>query len=162
MRDNEAIYKKYLEELRTKLIEEYKNLGLEASGEYERGLEYEIDKDVLRVEAPYHSWFMEHGREPSKKFPPREAIENWIEVKKGLPSIFRERKKQFAYLIARKIAKEGIKVPNKYNAGEAISKIVNEFLGKTVHEMLEELGHAYLRKIKSDILKEFENAKNYG
>ncbi len=162
MRDNEAIYKKYLEELKTKLIEEYKNLGLKASGEYERGLEYEVEDNVLRVVAPYHSWFMEHGREPSKKFPPRKAIESWIEVKEGLPPIFKEKKKQFAYLIARKIAEEGIKVPNRFNKGEVISKIVNEFLGKTVHEMLEEIGYAYLRKIKSDILKEFENVNNHG
>ncbi len=161
MRDNEAIYKKYLEELKTKLIEEYKNLGLKASGEYERGLEYEVEDNVLRMEAPYHSWFMEHGREPSKKFPPRKAIENWIEVKDGLPSVFKEKKKQFAYLIARKIAEEGIKVPNKFNKGEVISKIVNEFLGKTVYKMIDELGIIYLHKIKSDILKEFENVKSY-
>ncbi len=160
MRDNEAIYKKYLEELKTQLIEEYKNLGLKASGEYERGLEYEIEDNVLRMVAPYHSWFMEHGRHSSQKFPPRKAIEDWIEVKEGLPPVFREKKKQFAYLIARKIAEEGIRVPNSFNKGEVISKIVNEFLGKTVYRMIDELGIVYLRKIKSDILREFKNVKS--
>lgn len=157
MRDNEAIYKRYLEKLKTELIGEYQRLGLKASGDYGEGLEYEIEENVLRMVAPYHSWFMEHGREPSKKFPPRMAIERWIEVKRGLPAEFKEKKKQFAYLIARKIAEEGIKVPNTHNAGAVISKIVNEFFGKTVYDMLEELGLVYLRRIKSDILKQLKN-----
>ncbi len=151
--DNSEIYKKYLTELRARLIQKYKDLGLKASGEYEEGLAYEIDKNKLMVTAPYHSWFMEHGRAASAKFPPRSAIEEWIEVKQGLPPIFKEKKKQFAYLIARKIAKEGIKVPNKYNKGKVISEVVNEFLGETVQKMLNEIGENYFVKIKSDIIK---------
>ncbi len=158
MTNEKEIYAKYLNELKSKLIEKYKQLGLKASGKYEDELDYGIRDRKLTVTAPYHAWFMEHGRRPSKKFPPRKAIEDWIEVKKGLPPIFREKKKQFAYLIARKIAREGIKVPNHFNKGKVISDVVESFLGETVHKMLNELSFVFLRDIRSDILKSFPNA----
>jgi hypothetical protein len=95
---------------------------------------------------------MESGRDKGK-FPPRKAIEDWIEVKQGLPEVFREKKKQFAFLIARKIAKQGIVVPNEFNAGEVVSSVVNSFLGDDLNEMSEELGIIWLRRIQSDVVQ---------
>lgn len=150
----EELYAKYLERLRLKLIAKYEEYGMRASGAYADGLEAQATPNKLLMLGVHYSEFMEYGR-TAGKFPPRQAIENWIEVKKGLPAIFYEKKKQFAFLIARKIAKEGIVVPNSRNKGKVISAVVDDFLGNDIHEMITELGMIWLPKIKSDILEIF-------
>lgn len=152
--DREAIYKKYLELFKASLIENYQRLGLKASGEYEQSLYYTIEKNKLTMFGAKHSVFMELGR-GSGKFPPIKAIEDWIDVKKGLPSAFYEKKKQFAFIIARKIANEGITVPNQYNKGKAVSFPVELFLGETIYRMFEEIGDAYMRQF--DFESDFRN-----
>lgn len=141
-----------MERLKAELIANYDRLGLRASGKFERELEYEIRKDRLTMYSASHAVQMELGRRPGK-FPPISAIEGWIEVKKGLPAVFYEKKKQYAFLIARKIAEEGITVPNQYNEGEVITSVVNEFLGNTIFDMIEELGEVFLNRFdfQSDI-----------
>lgn len=150
MTEKEQIYNKYLELLRLKLIAKYDELGLRASGDYEQELEPDVRGDKLIMYGAFHSQFMEHGRDAGK-FPPRKAIEDWIETKQGLPAEFREKKKQFAFLIARKIAKEGIKVPNEHNKGKVVSSVVDDFLANDINDMLEELGEIYLARIMIDV-----------
>jgi hypothetical protein len=152
---DEELYLKYLERLKLKLIVKYDELGLRASGKYADDLEAIATSKKMIMLGANHSQFMEYGRSAGG-FPPRSAIENWIETKKGLPEIFREKKKQFAFLIARKIATQGIKVPNERNAGGVVSKVVEDFLGNDIHEMIEELGTLWLPRIKLDILEIFK------
>ena len=149
--NKKEVYKRYLEALRVDLVKKYDELGLRASGKYSRELGAEVKGNRLIMWGSYHSIFMERGRRAGK-FPPRGVIERWIEQKRGLPSEFREKKKQFAFLIARKIAKEGIKVPNTHNAGKVISSVVDDFMGDKVYKMLEELGHGYVNEVRSDII----------
>jgi len=151
----EEIYLKYLEKLRLKLIIKYDELGLRAAGDYAEELEAQVTKTKMIMFGINYSQYMEYGR-LAGKFPPRQAIENWIEVKKGLPNIFYEKKKQMAFVIARKIAREGITVPNERNKGGVISKVVDDFLGNDIHEMIEELGMLWLPRIKSDVLEIFK------
>lgn len=151
MTEKERIYHKYLEALKVKLIAKYDALGLRASGRYAQELDCQACGDKLTVWAPVHAIFMEKGRRAGG-FPPRKAIAQWIEVKQGLPRVFKEKKKQYAFLIARKIAREGIRVPNAHNKGHVVSEVVEDFLGDQVHRMLDELGLVWLSRIKSDIL----------
>ncbi len=153
--EKEVIYAKYLEQLRLKLIAKYDELGLRASGKYADELEAEVKPNKLIMYGADHSYFIEHGRREGK-FPPRQDMLDWIETKRGLPTIFREKKKQFAFIIARKIAKEGIKVPNEFNKGKAISAVVDDFLANDIAKMLEELGDVFLASIKVDILNLFK------
>ena len=132
------IYNKYLDRLKEKLIAKYDELGLRASGKYADELESEIQEDTLIMKGANHSEFMEFGRN-SGKFPPINVIENWIEIKQGLPSIFKENKKKYAFIIARKIAREGIKVPNQFNKGDVISDVINSFLANDIEEMINEV-----------------------
>ncbi|MBA4155069.1 hypothetical protein [Flavobacterium sp.] len=155
--NKDAIYIKYLEKLRLKLVAKYDELGLRASGKYAEELEYKVIGDRLIMMGSFHSQFMEHGREPGK-FPPRSAILEWIETKDSLPNEFREKKDQFAFLIARKIANEGITVPNEYNRGAIISSVVDDFLGNDIRDMLDELGIVYLNRIKSDVVQLLKQA----
>lgn len=149
-KEKEIILTKYLERLRVKLIQKYDELGLRASGQYEDGLEPVVSGDSMIMWGAKHAWYMERGR--GKGFVSRKIIEKWIEVKRGLPSVFYEKKKQIAFLIARKITNEGITVPNKYNKGKVVDAVVNDFLGNDIYEMLEELGDIHRAQIESEIL----------
>ncbi|MEC4050657.1 hypothetical protein OX284_014555 [Flavobacterium sp. SUN046] len=155
MDNKDQIYYKFLERLRLKLIAKYDELGLRASGDYADELEAEVNPNKIIMWGASHSYYMENGR-GSGKFPPISAIEDWIDTKKNLPDVFREKKKQFAFLIARKIAKEGITVPNSFNKGNVISAVVEDFLANDIHEMLEELGDVFLARIKVDIIQLFK------
>ena len=145
------IYETYLEKLKNKFITKYDELGLRASGEFEDQLEGEVTKSSMIMWGAGHSYFMEKGRGPGG-WPPKKAIEDWIDVKQSLPPIFREKKKQFAFLIARKIATEGITVPNQYNRGKLIEDVVNEFLAEDIFDMLDELGDIFLSRIRADVV----------
>ncbi|MFC5046308.1 hypothetical protein ACFSTE_13275 [Aquimarina hainanensis] len=157
MKTKEEIYNKYLESLRVKIIAKYDELGLRASGKFERGLEKEIKGDTLTMWSEKHAIFMEHGRS-SGGFPVVSEIEEWIEVKDSLPIEFKENKRRFAFIIARKIAREGITVPNTYNKGEVISSVVKDFLADDLRKMIEELGDIYSRKAQSDVVELFKQA----
>lgn len=153
-KEKEIIMYKYLERLRVKLIQKYEELGLRASGKYQEQLEPEVSGSKMIMWGAKHAWFMERGR--GKGFVHRKIIENWIEVKRGLPSVFYEKKKQIAFLIARKITAEGITVPNQFNKGKVIESVVNDFLGNDIYEMLEELGEIYRAQIVSEVVEIFK------
>ena len=161
-----VVYLKYLEILRKKLIKKYDELGLRASGKYADELEPSILPNKMIMLGSLHSGVMETGRR-SGKFPPYnpatgtfDEIAEWIETKSGLPAIFKEKKKEFAFLIARKLANEGIKVPNTFNKGNVISAVVDDFLAVDIAKMLEELGDVWLITIKADILKLFKELQS--
>lgn len=156
-KDQRAIYDKFLEKLRLKFINKYEELGLRASGNFERSLEARVTYGSMAMWGAPHSYYMEHGR-GAGGWPPREAIEDWIDVKQGIPAIFKEKKKQYAFLIARKIAKEGIKVPNEHNAGKVIDDVVRDFLANDIYEMLQELGDIWLSQIKADVVGILRNS----
>lgn len=157
--NNRELYSKYLERLRIKLIQKYDELGLRASGKYEEALETEItgNGNTLIMWGANHAYYMEHGR-GTGKFPPRKAIEDWIERKQGIPQEWKDKKKQWAYVIARKIATEGITVPNEHNKGEVIQSVVDDFLANDLYEMLDELGIVWGKQIESDVINILKTA----
>jgi hypothetical protein len=162
MDQKEIIYQKYLSILKEKLIKKYDDLGLRASGKYADELEDQLSINKLVMLGSNHAGVMQTGR-AAGKFPPYnpqtgtfDEISEWIDTKSGLPSVFKEKKKQFAFLIARKIATEGIKVPNNFNKGGVIEDVVNDFLANDIAKMIEELGDVFLISIKADILKIFK------
>ncbi len=88
--------------------------------------------------------YVEYGRRPGK-FPPINKILNWIKVKPVIPRPMNGLKPptepQLAFLIARKIARDGIKAGNQFkealdmtwnrhynNISNAISKDLNEMV----------------------------------
>ena len=152
--NRKAIYTDYLERFKKDLIKSYDEMGLRASGKFAEGLHYEIKGNKLTMYGPKHSIFMENGRGPGG-FPPLKAIEEWIENKKGLPAIFVEKKKQFAFVIARKIAREGIHVPNAYNGGRVISDVAVLYLGEYLYKLLDEVGEEFMREV--DFESDFRN-----
>lgn len=159
-KDFEPIIQKYADEIVRKLILTYDEMGLRASGKFERELETQIYNGTkLVILGSQHSGAMESGIRPSKsKYGPVRAIRQWLDDKKNLPPSMLRDKKSMAFAIAKKIAKEGIKVPNQFNEGEVISKVINEFLAKDVYKMIDELGTIWLRRYSSTITNIFKAA----
>jgi len=151
--DKQKAYQEFMERFKQALIDNYDEYGLRASGKFEEGLKYKIKGDRLQMWAPFHSYFMESGR--GAGFVHSSIIEDWIDNKTGLPSNFYENKKQVAFLIARKITREGINVPNQHNKGAVISSVVNEFMGDPLRELLDEVGITFLRR--TDLFSDFYN-----
>jgi len=135
----------WVNKLKEDLIKEYNSLGLRASGNWEKSLvPFTTDTRVILYGAKY-SYQMENGRKPGK-YPPRKAIEDWID-KKGLT--YDIPKSSLAFLIQRKIGREGITVPNKYNSGGVISNVVTE---KRINELIEQIKMINVLQVSSDII----------
>ena len=95
------------------LIANYIRLGLRAFGEFEANTIAEATENSMEIKAPFHARMMENGRRKGK-FPPPAEILRWVRLGK-IQKKSDISDESLAYLIGRKIAREGIKVPNKYN-----------------------------------------------
>lgn len=161
MYENEL--RKFGNDTTNELIANYIRMGLRAFGEFERGLKSEVTDNKLTISAPYHARIMENGRGPGANprkrkngevignFPPPDEILAWVRlgkiVKRG--DITDE---QLAYLIGRKIAKEGIKVPNKYNIGSVISSVISD---TKIDSLIQEISDLTIKNIQVTVLKSF-------
>ena len=112
MQSVSEILQEEFELIRQDLIKKHNELGMKASGQFENELEvfYEESQDRFKtiVKGIDYTQQLQFGRKPGK-FPPIAQIEQWIKDK-GISFVERDIKlKQLAYLIARKIAREGTK-----------------------------------------------------
>jgi len=87
--------------------------------------------------------YVEYGRRPGK-FPPINKIINWIKVKPVIPRPMNGLKPptepQLAFLIARKIARDGIKAGNQFK--EALDMTWNRHYNEISNAITEDLNQA--------------------
>ena len=79
---------------------------------------------------------LEKGRGPNKGGSGgglRAGIEKWVDAKPITPFDPKMTKDQLVFLIVRKIAREGIKVPNRYNPGNVISDVITDDLIRQIN-----------------------------
>lgn len=148
----ETIFYKYFDLLKKEIEQNYISQNRKASGEFQKALEIKTNPKGAKLLGAKHSYFVQHGRKAGRR-PPTEIIEDWIEVKKGLPPIFHQKKKQFAFLIARKIGKQGTK------GTDVMEQPISDFLKSKVIELLQEVGADKIEKLKSDIIHFLNNRK---
>ena len=152
---------KWLGDAEKALVNNYKSFGLKASGNWERELESKIEKSQFRIKASIlgakYTGAMNTGRKPSEKGSKPGSlfaiIEQWIKDK-GITAKDEISDKSLAYLITRKIHKEGVKVPNKYNAGNFVDKAIDD---KMIQSLIDIVKFNYELTLKSDIIGEFKN-----
>ena len=143
-----------LERTKGQLIAQSRALGLTASGSYERSLEVFVNQSGDNIKAGIlgaeHVNFMEHGRGPNKKQDRGQIafiyvkLLEWMKVK-GITDIN-------PWMAARKIVREGITVPNRYNAGGVVSGVINEkWLDDLQMKILDVQSESYLDSILSDL-----------
>lgn len=139
-----------LEALKQKVIENQKNSGLVASGRTIASMKVEVTEDggVLWGRSPFGT--LETGRKPGK-VPAGfwKIIRQWMDDK----GIQVEKPDSFAYLVARKIAREGTQLFR--NGGR--SDIYSSEIKGTIERMSDKIGLLFGSEVEYINLNENEN-----
>lgn len=145
---NETLIKEF-ESIKADLITAYDRKGMRASGQFADSLEVRQTNRGVQLWGLSYSQQLETGRQAGK-FPPIDAIKQWIEDK-GIASRLNGEitKNQLAFLIARKIAREGWKREG-FGGVELISEVITE---QRIQSIIDKVGEEVLLKYTSDIIK---------
>jgi len=156
---NEEIINNWLSSVNSDLIKKYNELGLRASGNWANQLEEFQEKTSkgfkLGIKGEQYTGALEHGRAKTSTNTAgnptlREIIREWIDVKRITPKD-NISKDSLAFLIARKIHEEGIKVPNEeYNKGGLVSDVITK---DKIKELGDSLTLSFVNSFKSDVIK---------
>lgn len=145
------------ESLKDDLIKAYDAKGMRASGQWANALEVVVEPNRATLLGLDYSQQLETGRKSGKQ-PPSEAIEQWIYDKGIAQQIQNEISvSSLAYLIARKIGREGWK-REEHGGVELISEVITE---QRIQRIIDEVGTARATAYATDIiilLQELENA----
>jgi len=137
----------------------YNDKGLKASGNFERSLSQKVSSTATSLsiifEGADYSQFMQFGRASNKNQSP-DKIKAWVGWAGS--TILREWVKQkrlsiSPYAVAWKIAREGIKVPNKHNKGGVIS---DAFPKDSFDALFAELGDVITSEIQSKYIEKWQ------
>lgn len=120
--------------------EELSSQHIDASGNLSSTLtsDIEIDDNRLRIYFNLEEYwkYVEYGRRAGKR-PPIQAIEKWITIKPIIPQPYNNHiptTKQLAYLIARKIGRDGIK--GKYPLSKTLYSDRVEFILSEIRKLI--------------------------
>lgn len=149
------LFNKELEALRLDLIAKYNELGMKASGEWERQLEYVVEVTERNVKAVFigldYTEYLTKGRPKGGTYVDgamRIAIRQWIDDK-GITPYDNISKDQLAFLIARKISEEGTEY-FKQGGTDLIDGVITT---KRIRDIVE----AYSRSLLTDFEFELNN-----
>jgi hypothetical protein len=140
------------------LIASYTNEGLRASGKWAASLEGNTTQENNTIKTvilgEQYTGALVGGRTATKKsgggqFSLRESIAIWIR-QKGIEPRDGISKDSLAFLIARKIHRDGIKVPNRYNSGQFINRVFDE---KAIDELKQILTDSMAETTKQQIIE---------
>lgn len=113
----------WLDKCRGDLIDNYIKTGRKASGNWGRTLDNFVTKSETKlsfgVVGEEYTGALIYGRSPNKQNTGGllDAIKQWV-IDKNIQIN--------PYAVTRKIAKEGIKIPNKYNKGDILSNVLTD------------------------------------
>lgn len=133
---------KYIYAIRDEIVAHYYAMKLNASGEFDRETQVEEYPLGVKIVSPQYIYQMEEGRRAGT-MPPVSAIRQWIRDKNANAGT--DIPEEAAFAIAYVIKRDGIKVPNRYNGGGVVSKILTPEL---VKRMVVEIN----RILKAEIL----------
>ncbi|HNV51332.1 MAG TPA: hypothetical protein PKW61_06270 [Tenuifilaceae bacterium] len=143
------------------LVKSYHDLGLRASGKWAASLEGNTTQENNTIKTvilgEQYTGALVGGRKPTSAYGPyqkndftlREAIAIWIR-QKGITPDDGISKDSLAFLIARKIHREGIRVPNEHNSGKLIS---NVFTDKAINELGEVVKKELGNVVSTEVMK---------
>ena len=149
------ILNEWAERTKQELIDNYKSMGLKASGSFEDGLSTEIDESSVKIWTVPHTWYMVQGRGKNSS-QDKEAVRKWVGwagstfLKKWVDD---KGLSISPFAVAYKIAREGIRVPNQYNDGTLISSVIND---NSIERLLSDMGIFEIKDIKSEIIKTWQ------
>lgn len=132
--------------IKTELITKHNELKMKASGNWKDSLKSNVignqDMYIARIYGEKYTEQLVFGRKPGK-FPPIKAIEQWI-IDKGIAGIGKKIKtSSLAFLIARKIAKEGTKY-FKQGGTDLISSVYTPERIQNIIDKVKEINLTYI------------------
>lgn len=150
-----------LEKGKNDLIKSYSSKGLRASGKFERSLETFFNENnngfSFGILGANYADIMQNGRLPNRNkdsirkfvgWAGSTFLKDWVKDKGLTVSPF---------AVAWKIAREGIKVPNRFNPGGVISDVINDSF---VEEFKQIIKFYQIESVKSDVRNILKNGNN--
>ena len=138
--DFKEIIQTWLNGRRDAMRQEYNSSGRKASGYFGDHIDVEMYDEGGRINTPLYVGSLVFGRKPTSGGGGGKSlysmILDWIKVKGITPDNPKMTDNTLAYLISRKIHKQGIKVPNQFNDGKLIE---NTFTVESVQDLKNEL-----------------------
>ena len=125
-----------------------------SSGKLYKTIDYTItsntDSYLVTINLEEYWKYISYGRKPGSRMPPVEAIENWIKVRKILPRPITLKSgkqrvptvQQLAYVIARSIAKKGIKA--------------RPFMRESIEDTMRDFQSKLTAAVRDDVLENLE------
>jgi len=148
--ENQKLLEEEMTALRKEILEVYNASGKRTTGEFESGLEvvYSTNNATLM------GYEYLGGRRAGKQ-PPLKAIEDWLEAKGITPIESTMTVSTLAYLIARKIAKEGTKKEN--NLPIYTQVITPERIDQILEKVNQLNVNSFISEIVGTITKKFND-----
>lgn len=141
------------EALKNDLIAAYDAKGMRSSGEWPASLQVEVSGNKATLTGNNYTEQLEYGRRPGKQ-PPSEAIERWI-IDKGIAATIQGNISisSLAYLIARKIAREGW---NRAQRGgvDLISEVVTP---ERIQSIIDKVSDIYVLEFTNDFIEQLKD-----
>lgn len=142
MNQFDDVLKGFKEAFKQRILNENHN----ASGNLMNSMMWEVNESgnhyIITITLPEYAMYLENGTKPH--FPNLDAIKSWIQVKHIVPRANNGKvptTNQLAYLIGRKIAKEGTKpthlIENTMNDFQLINKLY-DVLAQTIQDEIKE------------------------
>ena len=148
------LFEQEIEQLKLDLIKKYNTLGMRASGEWEKQLEYFVKATEKLVLVEYwglnYTEYLTKGRK-NGGFPPIDVIRKWIDDK-GITPMDNIGKDSLAFLIARKIAREGTEY-FKQGGTDLIDGVITK---ERIRTIAESYGKSILTKFTFDINQQLQ------
>lgn len=134
--------------LKEELIAKYDEKGMRASGNWANSLEVTVTGGLsAKLIGDEYSEQLEYGRKSGKQ-PPSQAIEQWIRDKGIMSRIVGKISiSSLAYLIARKIAREGWRREG-YGGVELISEVVTP---ERIQKIIDRVSESYIPLFENEI-----------
>jgi hypothetical protein len=146
--ENQQILQEEMESLKNDILAIYNRSGKRTTGEFERGLEVEYNSNSATLKGYEYLG----GRRPGKQ-PPIQAIENWINTKGINPIEANMKVSSLAFLIARKIAKEGTR--KESNLAIYSQVVTPERIDKILERINQLNANAFIQEVVGTITKAF-------
>lgn len=135
------------EALKNELIAKHDELGMRASGQWADNLTVRLGENGAEILQESYGDQLEFGRKPGKQ-PPSEAIEQWL-IAKGIAARLEKGMtvSSLAYLIARKIAREGWN-RKQHGGTNLISSVVTP---ERIQSIIDKIGESQLKEFTNKI-----------
>lgn len=153
MEGDKEIIDEFLTTIRGDIISNADTQDRNATGKAKASLRIEtLDSGGKLIDgAGYVEWGWEYGRAPGR-MPPRSAIEQWIEAKGIIPT--GTTVKGLAFLIARKIAREGTSL---FREGAPSGVVTGAITAERLDSLRGAFGKQYKTMVRTEIIKAFRS-----